>query len=314
MVQNLISLNLRHGIIVRSSNVRLENNTISSNHSWGVVITLKSNLEMKLNNINDNKCGGVRIILNDCGVVTLESNVMRNRGSSVFPVESPPLLEQQLMECGSSNDFDSDNFRRNVDYFVHPLRLMDMDLTNLSFNPPRLIENVTANLNDLVELKEKTWLPELCCFCYSRLNENPFKCERCLLSRYCGEQCYLKDEEHCKICRALLSIYTVELKISPETNFTKSCGKTVVVRQRFDRSDCRLKWLDSCGVVQFSSMFTNISQTQLLLLYCFQDLFGFLEPSTMLHVKDSFVHARLEDDGKICRVFLHEPAPAFHSP
>ena len=228
--QNSIMHSYGHCVVISNSSGKVYNNQIVFSGCWGLVATSGSNLQVEHNNISGNGCGGVRVFLNDGGHVTLQDNVFQNAGPSVCPVNEPPLLEQQVI---TGCDLENEEVKKFLLYGKQFLCLTpETDISSTaSFNPPKLINNV-QNDHSTANQQQETALFDFCSKCSSRLEENFFICETCLLSKYCGKQCCLSHLEHRRVCKSLLSSYTIEFGCRQETRHTVCSDKLVVVRLR----------------------------------------------------------------------------------
>ena len=72
LVKNLLLSNKRHAFLLRGSKAALEENVISHSFGWGIVCCAGSNLKCTKTAFNNNCCGGLRIMLNGQGIVSVE--------------------------------------------------------------------------------------------------------------------------------------------------------------------------------------------------------------------------------------------------
>ena len=92
LLRNSLIWNNRHGIFFERSNAVIEENTIYKNCGWGIVCCAGSNLTCKETAFDNNYCGGLNMICNGMGNVSVERcNFTDNLGPHVFPINTEEI-------------------------------------------------------------------------------------------------------------------------------------------------------------------------------------------------------------------------------
>ena len=193
----------RCGILLKGSNATVEENVISEQSGWGIVVCVGSNLICKQTTFRNNCCGGLRVILNGKGNVLVEKCEFRkNLGPDVFPANAKEIcpLDLQCKELFTSLQESPIMF-----YLRNFLELEKTDKFEYSdeFKSPLLLENRFSDVPYVL-----SWKPlERCSGCWKDLQSvcDVIECSSCLVARYCGRQCSdTARDVHSFVCNSIL--------------------------------------------------------------------------------------------------------------
>ena len=202
LVKNLLLSNKRHAFMLRGSNAALEENVISHSFGWGIVCCAGSNLTCTKTAFNNNCCGGLRIMLNGKGIVSVEKCEFReNLGPDVFPADAKEIcpLELKLKQLLTTAQNSSIVF-----YLGHFLRLKKSDMFHVvdEFRSPLLVDNKVL---DVPHVFPYTQVGE-CSGCWTDLQSGGdwIECSSCLVARYCSKQCLHSGKAvHSFVCNSI---------------------------------------------------------------------------------------------------------------
>ena len=193
----------RCAILLKGSNTTLEENVISEQSGWGIVVCVGSNLICKQTTFENNCCGGLRVMLNGKGNVLVEKCEFRkNLGPDVFPANAKEIcpLDLQCKEIFTSPQESSIIFHlRNF------LRLAKTDMLEYAdeFKSPLLLDNRVLDVPDVFR-----WKPlEICSGCWKDLQPvgDFIECFSCLVARFCSRQCSdTARDVHSFVCNSIL--------------------------------------------------------------------------------------------------------------
>ena len=193
----------RCAILLKGSNTTLEENVISEQSGWGIVVCVGSNLICKQTTFENNYCGGLRVMLNGKGNVLVEKCEFRkNLGPDVFPANAKEIcpLDLQCKEIFTSPQESSIIFHiRNF------LRLAKTDMLEYAdeFKSPLLLDNRVLDVPDVFR-----WKPlEICSGCWKDLQPvgDFIECSSCLAARFCSRQCSdTARDVHSFVCNSIL--------------------------------------------------------------------------------------------------------------
>ena len=187
LVKNSLLSNKQHAILLQGSNAVLEENVISHNFGWGIVCCAGSNLTCKKTAFNSNCCGGLRIMLNGKGIVSVEKCEFReNLGPDVSPADAKEIcpLELKLKRLLTTAQNSSIVF-----YLGHFLRLKKSEMVQFvdEFRSPLLLDNKVLQMPHVFAY---TQVGE-CSGCWKDLQSDSqwIECSSCLIARYCSKKC-----------------------------------------------------------------------------------------------------------------------------
>ena len=217
LVKNSLLSNKQHAILLRGSNAVLEENVISHNFGWGIVCCAGSNLTCKKTAFNNNCCGGLRIMLNGKGIVSVEKCEFReNLGPDVFPANAKEIcpLELKLKRLLTSAQNSSIVF-----YLGHFLRLEKSYMFQFvdEFRSPLLLDNKVLEIPDVFPYKQ---VGE-CSGCWKDLQSDSqwIECSSCLVARYCSKQCLrCAKGVHSFVCNSIREANKVCESLQPLSN------------------------------------------------------------------------------------------------
>ena len=193
----------RCAILLKGSNTTLEENVISEQSGWGIVVCAGSNLICKQTTFGDNCCGGLRVMLNGKGNVLVEKCEFRkNLGPDVFPAIAKEIcpLDLQCKEIFTSPQESSSIFHlRNFLGLAKTVMLEYAD----EFKSPLLLDNRVLDVPDVLP-----WEPrERCSGCWKDLQSvvDFMECSSCLVARFCSRQCSdTARDVHSYVCNSIL--------------------------------------------------------------------------------------------------------------
>ena len=182
LVKNLLLSNKRHAFLLRGSNAALEENVISDSFGWGILCCAGSNLKCTKTTFNNNCCGGLRIMLNGQGIVSVEKCEFReNLGPDVFPANAKELcpLEmnfKRLLTTAQNSSF--------VFYLCYFLGLTKSSMFHVvdEFRSPLLVD---YKVLDVPHVFPYTQVGECSGCCTDLQSDNDWiECSSCLVARY----------------------------------------------------------------------------------------------------------------------------------
>ena len=193
----------RCAILLKGSNTTLEENVISEQSGWGIVVCAGSNLICKQTRFENNCCGGLRVMLNGKGNVLVEKCEFRkNLGPDVFPAIAKEIcpLDLQCKEIFTSPQESSIIFHlRNFLGLAKTVMLEYAD----EFKSPVLLDNRVLDVPDVFR-----WKPfEICSGCWKDLQPvgDFIECSSCLVARFCSRQCSdTARDVHSFVCNSIL--------------------------------------------------------------------------------------------------------------
>ena len=193
----------RCAILLKGSNTTVEENVISEQSGWGIVVCVGSNLICKQTTFENNCCGGLRVMLNGKGNVLVEKCEFRkNLGPDVFPANAKEIcpLDLQCKEIFTSPQESSIIFHlRNF------LLLAKTDMLEYAdeFKSPLFLDNRVLDVPDVFR-----WKPlEICSGCWKDLQPvgDFIECSSCLVARFCSRQCSdTARDVHSFVCNSIL--------------------------------------------------------------------------------------------------------------
>ena len=193
----------RCAILLKGSNTTLEENVISEQSGWGIVVCCGSNLICKQTTFENNCCGGLRVMLNGKGNVLVEKCEFRkNLGPDVFPAIAKEIcpLDLQCKEIFTSPQESSIIFHlRNFLGLAKTVMLEYAD----EFKSPLLLDNRVLDVPDVFRWKP----PEICSGCWKDLQPvgDFIECSSCLVARFCSRQCSdTARDVHSFLCNSIL--------------------------------------------------------------------------------------------------------------
>ena len=193
----------RCAILLKGSSAAVEENIISEQSGWGIVVCVGSNLSCKQTTFGNNCCGGLRVMLNGKGTVLVEKCEFRkNLGPDVFPANAKEIcpLELQCKEMFTSSEESSIIFHlRNF------LQLAKTDMLEYAdeFKSPVPLDNRVLDVPDLFPWKSL----EKCSGCWKDLQSigDFIECSSCLVARFCSRQCSDTSRDvHSFVCNSIL--------------------------------------------------------------------------------------------------------------
>ena len=203
LLRNSLVHNGNHGILFNKATALMEGNSISNNRGWAIVCSHESNLQCKENVLEHNLCGGLRMMFNGKGNVTIEKCEFReNSGPAVFPENESELCE---MEFEGKQLFAASN---DAPLPIH-LRFFLEDTAGPNcasireFKAPVLRNNIVSDITDIPFYIEATF----CSTCSSdrRMDSDLIKCPSCHIARFCDQQCFAKEDAlHHSVCNSIL--------------------------------------------------------------------------------------------------------------
>ena len=193
----------RCAILLKGSNATVEENVISEQFGWGIVVCVGSNLICKQTTFGNNWCGGLRVILNGKGKVWVEKcEFWKNLGPDVFPANAKEICPLDL-QCKEL--FTSLQESPIMSYVRNFLELAKTDKFEHAdeFKSPLLLENRFSDVPDFLLCKPL----ETCSWCWKDLQSvcDVIECSSCLVARYCGRQCSdTARDVHSFVCNSIL--------------------------------------------------------------------------------------------------------------
>ena len=217
--------NKRHAILLQGSNAAIEENVISQNCGWGIVCCVGSNLVCQETTFENNYCGGLRIMLNGRGNVSVEKcEFRRNFGPDVFPADAKEICPFELKWEQLST------MPRELSYLYNFLQLQEtMDWTMdweagirmlgyaNEFKSPLLLDNRVLDVTDVLPCTPTGG----CSGCWQDLQSHSkwIECSSCLVARYCSKQCLDSSKAvHSFVCYSILEANKECEPLRPLTN------------------------------------------------------------------------------------------------
>ena len=203
LLRNSLVHNGKHGILLADTNVEMQENDISNNHGWGIVCTGGSNLNCKETSFQDNLCGGIRIIFNGEGNVSVQQCESRGSyGPFVFPVDQPSRMELEYNPLFTLYMFLESSVAFFIDCFLEGIYLTPECNTG-KLNFPMLSGNRVSE--DSVRFDTG---PKFCSTCGKNRetsNSDETECPNCHIAVYCCQQCCDRAKPvHDPICKSIL--------------------------------------------------------------------------------------------------------------
>ena len=193
----------RFAILLKGSNATVEENVISEQSGWGIVVCVGSNLICKQTTFGNNWCGGLRVMLNGKGNVLVEKCEFRkNLGPDVFPANAKEICTFDL-QC--KEIFTSPQESSIIFHLRNFLQLAKTDMLEYAdeFKSPLLLDNRVLDVPDVLpwELRER------CSGCWKDLQPvgDVIECSSCLVARFCSRQCSDSARDvHSFVCNSIL--------------------------------------------------------------------------------------------------------------
>ena len=201
LLRNAFVHNAKHGILLAATNVVMEENYISNNRGWGIVCTRGSNLDCKETSFQDNLCGGIRIIFNGEGNVSVRKCESRGSfGPFVFPKDQPSKMEVEYNPLFTVLFESSVAFLINC--FLEGIYLTPECITG-KLNRPLLSGNRVSEDSVRFDIE-----PKFCSTCGKNRetnNSDETECLNCHIAVYCCQQCCDRAKPvHDPICKSIL--------------------------------------------------------------------------------------------------------------
>ena len=304
----------RCAILLRGSNATVEENVISEQSGWGIVVCVGSNLICKQTTFANNWCGGLRVILNGKGNVLIKKcEFVKNLGPDVFPANAKEIcpLDLQCKEMFTSPEESSSIFHlRNF------LQLAKTEMLEYAdeFKSPLLLDNRVLDVPDVFPLKPL----ERCSGCWKDLQSigDFIECSSCLVARFCSRQCSdTARDVHSFVCNSIL-----------EAN--KECQPLQLLSSSPIKADCQLK-ADNCLCV-ITALFVVLGPAEsrgrdICILTCpqrnlhtvlksvhlhsFVMFHGVLIKESMLDIKAASILANFDPESHTVTVYWHRIFP-----
>ena len=304
----------RCGILLKGSNATVEENVISEQSGWGIVVCFGSNLICKQTTFRNNCCGGLRVILNGKGNVLVEKCEFRkNLGPDVFPATAKEIcsLDLQCKEMFTSPEESSSIF--HLSNFLQLLKTEMLEYAD-EFKSPLLLDNRVLDVPDVLP-----WEPrDRCSGCWKDLQPvgDFIECSSCLVARYCSKQCSdTARDVHSFVCNSIL-----------EAN--KECQPLQLLSSSPVKADCQRK-ADKCLCV-ITALFNVLGPVEscgrgICILTCpqcnlhtvlrsvhlhsFVMFHGVLIKESMLDIKAASILANFDPDSHTVTVYWHRIFP-----
>ena len=304
----------RCGILLKGSNATVEENVISEQSGWGIVVCVGSNLICKQTTFRNNCCGGIRVILNGKGNVLVEKCEFRkNLGPDVFPANAKEIcsLDLQCKEMFTSPEESSSIF--HLSNFLQLLKTEMLEYAD-EFKSPLLLDNRVLDVPDVLP-----WEPrDRCSGCWKDLQPvgDFIECSSCLVARYCSKQCSdTARDVHSFVCNSIL-----------EAN--KECQPLQLLSSSPVKADCQRKpdnYLcvitalfnvlgpaESCGrgICILTCPQRNLHTVlRSVHLHSFVMFHGVLIKESMLDIKAASILANFDPDSHTVTVYWHRIFP-----
>ena len=205
LLKNSFIGNERHAILLQGSNAAVEGNVISKTFGWGIVCCFGSNLVCQETTLENNYCGGLRIMLNGSGNVSVEKCEFRkNLGPDVFPANAKEICPLELkwkQLLTKPQEFPIIFYLYN---FLKLTEVRDWEVLGYGneFKSPVLRDNRVLDVPDVL-----TCTPTgRCSACWQDLqSHNWVECSSCLVARYCSKRCFDSAKTvHSFVCNSIL--------------------------------------------------------------------------------------------------------------
>ena len=305
LVKNLLLSNKRHAFLLRGSNAALEENVISHSFGWGILCCAGSNLTCTKTAFNNNCCGGLRIMLNGQGIVSVEKCEFReNLGPDVFPANAKEIcpLEmnfKRLLTTAQNSSF--------VFYLCYFLRLKKSDKFHVvdEFRSPLLVDNKVL---DVPHVFPYTQVGE-CSGCWTDLQSDGdwIECSSCLVARYCSKQCFHSGKAvHSFVCNSIREANKVCEPLRLLSNSPMKAGISLCVVaalsfpsvDEFDDGICLLSpgW-NLCTVLRSQNV------------HAFTMMHGSPMQESMMDIKAASILAKFDPESHTVTVYWHRIFP-----
>ena len=305
LVKNLLLSNKRHAFLLRGSKAALEENVISHSFGWGIVCCAGSNLKCTKTAFNNNCCGGLRIMLNGQGIVSVEKcEFKENLGPDVFPANAKEIcpLEmnfKRLLTTAQNSSF--------VFYLCHFLRLTKSGMFHVvdEFRSPLLLDNKVL---DVPHVFPYTQVGE-CSGCLTDLQSDGdwIECSSCLVARYCSKQCFHSGKAvHSFVCNSIREANKVCEPLRLLSNSPMKAGISLCVVaalsfpsvDEFDDGICLLSpgW-NLCTVLRSQNV------------HAFTMMHGSPMQESMMDIKAASILAKFDPESHTVTVYWHRIFP-----
>ena len=305
LVKNLLLSNKRHAFLLRGSKAALEENVISHSFGWGIVCCAGSNLKCTKTAFNNNCCGGLRIMLNGQGIVSVEKcEFKENLGPDVFPANAREIcpLEmnfKRLLTTAQNSSF--------VFYLSHFLRLTKSGMFHVvdEFRSPLLLDNKVL---DVPHVFPYTQVGE-CSGCLTDLQSDGdwIECSSCLVARYCSKQCFHSGKAvHSFVCNSIREANKVCEPLRLLSNSPMKAGISLCVVaalsfpsvDEFDDGICLLSpgW-NLCTVLRSQNV------------HAFTLMHGSPMQESMMDIKAASILAKFDPESHTVTVYWHRIFP-----
>ena len=305
LVKNLLLSNKRHAFLLRGSKAALEENVISHSFGWGIVCCAGSNLKCTKTAFNNNCCGGLRIMLNGQGIVSVEKcEFKENLGPDVFPANAKEIcpLEmnfKRLLTTAQNSSF--------VFYLSHFLRLTKSGMFHVvdEFRSPLLLDNKVL---DVPHVFPYTQVGE-CSGCLTDLQSDGdwIECSSCLVARYCSKQCFHSGKAvHSFVCNSIREANKVCEPLRLLSNSPMKAGISLCVVaalsfpsvDEFDDGICLLSpgW-NLCTVLRSQNV------------HAFTMMHGSPMQESMMDIKAASILAKFDPESHTVTVYWHRIFP-----
>ena len=303
----------RCAILLKGSNATVEENVISEQFGWGIVVCVGSNLICKQTTFGNNWCGGLRVILNGKGKVWVEKcEFWKNLGPDVFPANAKEIcpLDLQCKEMFTSPEESSSIFQLHNFLLLAKTEMLEYAD---EFKSPLLLDNRVLDVPDVFPWKRL----ERCSGCWKDLQSigDFIECSSCLVARFCSRQCSdTARDVHSFVCNSIL-----------EAN--KECQPLQLLSSSPIKAACQRK-ADNCLCV-ITALFIGLGPTEshrhLCILTCpqrnlhtvlesadlhsFVMIHGVLVKESMLDIKAASILANFDPESQTVTVYWHRIFP-----
>ncbi len=200
LLRNALVHNGKHGILLADTNVVMQDNDISNNRGWGIVCTCESKLHCEETSFQNNLCGGLRILFNGKGNVTVQKCEFRESyGPFVFPVNRLSRMEVETKQLLTG--FHKIPVPFSIICFLEGTGLTRECVSE--FKSPVLSSNRVSE--DSVRLNTEPKFCSTCCKERETNNSDETECPSCHIAIYCSQRCLDRAKPvHNPVCKLVL--------------------------------------------------------------------------------------------------------------
>ena len=324
LLRNSLYGNERHAILLQGSNAAIERNVISKTFGWGIVCCFGSNLVCQETTFENNYCGGLRIMLNGRGNVSVEKcEFRRNLGPDVFPANANEICPLELkwkQLLTKPQEFPIMFYLCN---FLKLTEVRDWEVLGYGneFKSPVLRDNRVLDVPDVLPCTPTGG----CSGCWQDLqSHNWIECSSCLVARYCSKQCFDSAKTvHSFVCNCILE---ANKECEPLRTLTKKPLKGIRRHEGDISTLCVIaavsvpevcKMSDTGGKFQVLSGFSLLTCPQrdlytLLLSVKVHELImtsGFHVQESMMDIKVASILANFDSKTETVTVYSHRIFP-----